>query len=1414
MLGRSPAHPQYADVGPAHDASAPQYPVQHYDPYVNNPPTSPLRSPLRSRHHPYSQPLDGTGHQYQRDAADRGTNAETKQLSASSVRRRISRACDQCNQLRTKCDGKNPCAHCLEFGLSCEYARRRKKRGKAARKDTSRQDHGEAGPGNERSPQEYSSEGPSPTQTTNGQEQSSGLDKPDVNRKTNTENRNEVGVSKDGPMNVDSSEGRHRIGGNNRPSLGPAQPPMSSQLPPLASTHDSILPTPQASMRQGSEISPTAMSLNGFSLGHDYDRQSLRGVGAALHNGPLFNQTQLQLQNGSENAYGAMSPPNLQLFKDMQNHATPSPGFRIGGAGESPLANLFGTSPIVGSPGWLNLSASYQQTHRPPTSMNTLRFPVLRPLLPYIESIIPISLACDLLELYFASSSTMHVHPISPHVLGYVFRKESFLSPTRPRICSPALLASMLWIAAQTSDSTFLTSPPSARGRVCQKLLEITVALLKPLVHGPAPGESPVNNSGESGINGVALGGLGVAMTGGDQLTSDGGAFGTLDNIPTYIHLASVVSASEYKAASLRWWNAAWTLARELKLGRELPPNPVESENIQGEEPVADNVAENHLPNQSAARANTKASLPSHVPGIVNEEEREERRRVWWLLYTVDRHLALCYNRPLFLLDVECEGLLQPMNDIDWQAGNFYGSSSTMYPGPSSYRTRGPQFLCTGHSIFGYFSPLMTILGYIVDLNQARNHPRFGQTSRRIAEWEDQAAEITSQLEAYSQSLKDFEAYHISNSRDNSEQDRLVSLAQSGTSGNSRMTDSMIQTKIVVAYGTHIMHVLHILITGRWDPINLLDDTDLWISTPSFQNAMGHAVAAAEAISDILEYDPDLSYMPFFFGVSLLQGGFLLLLTADKLAGDANPNVVRACENIIKAHEACIVTLNTEYQRHMRKVMRSALAQEMTKEGISAVQPTALTSSAIYGKTPGRSALKDTGATVATDSHVRQSGVSTKVIKKQLCYEIPSVFSLPSRPPLLFSPSLPSIMARTLPWLKSTSKSSSSSSKPTPLQPSLPKPSNTNPNKRRRLSPPNSPYHTSSNPSPRRSAPNTTTARSPSTSPPPAPPSASPMRPGLHADDIYIMVEDEFLSSARLFTAHLHHAEYVRLKNEAKARNASSVIARPVDGRTEMRRETVMKKKGEERAERVRRGVEGIVKGMPDVDDSGSGEEGEGRDGLPWQGTQLQRFMVKSPKRRGVEGLVGLQGVRANTRAAAGFERARGGGSPTSKRVKGEAMKMEEKEDSCSDDDDDLDAPTRAPSYAPSRPPQTSKTRPSAPKPNSKPTSASTIQHSHPPKPDPRLTKSKPPPPPPKRSFLDMTPLPKPPPKPSEPNPPKTKPTVIAERPIYPSAASTRSREEIILARKRRLKARKEREEAEKGGMGALKADEIPIFLV
>lgn len=643
--------------------------------------------------------------------------------------------------------------------------------------------------------------------------------------------------------------------------------------------------------------------------------------------------------------------------------------------GESPMSATFlGQSPgAAGSPGWISLpspnGALYHHLQHPQHG-HQLKYPVLRPLIPHIIPIIPVGLACDLLELYFSSTSAAFMQPLSPYLLGFIFRKRSFLRPHNPRLCSPALLASMLWVAAQTSESAFLTSPPSARGKICQKLLELTVNLLKPLIHSPV--DATASLGANTVINGVALGGFGVALTGHAHEIEGGspGATGALDDVATYIHLATVVSASEYKAASLRWWNAAWSLARELKLGRELPPNP-ESSNPAGP-PSSEADANGELDEDGMpAHGGQNDSPQGHAqqgpapPGTVSLEEREERRRIWWLLYIVDRHLALCYNRPLFLLDIECDGLYQPENDVAWQSGEYYpGDNMT---DPSLYRRRGPSFECSGHSIFGFFLPLMTILGEIVDLNHARNHPRFGSRYRSSSEWDEQAAEISQQLELYGRSLKDFEMSfsapppgqelpkqppegHTNGDGNYHYENGSPSGHSVGTTASNRMTETVIQTRVVVAYSTHLMHTLHILLNGKWDPISLLDDNDLWISSQSFISATGHAVSAAEAINEILEYDPDLSFMPFFFGIYLLQGSFLLLLIADKLQGEASPSVVKACETIVRAHEACVVTLNTEYQvcyypytdfvcanslsvadflvqRNFRKVMRSALSQ-------------------------------------------------------------------------------------------------------------------------------------------------------------------------------------------------------------------------------------------------------------------------------------------------------------------------------------------------------------------------------------------------------------------------------------------------------------------------------------------------------
>ena len=887
-----------------------------------------MKSPTKVRHHPYEtlhNANNGTANKL-KDA--RRASAADEKGNSGPIRRRISRACDQCNQLRTKCDGQAPCAHCigklendtvfrcrvcspcvLEFSLACEYFRERKKRGKASRKDIAQQQAAAAAATVSSGTDTNSPCTPTFSEgfPTSAPQSAIEDSKEDVTSQPRPSlSSRSLSAASEKSSTPHMSNGQLVVRSN---SMGGLPDHMQmTQTQQMSGIHEDH--TQHGQMDDGS----AHLQVNSFGMLPDLGRQPMPIHPLNAHM-PINTSMMQQLPQplGTPNSFAGYSDAGFPLLGAHDPPAQSS--YPFSRAADSPLASFLAGSPVNGSSGWLS-SPSPNSGNFPSTLLgapSTLRYPVLQPIISKLKSIIPNSLACDLLELYFTSSSTTQMHPLSPYLLGFVFRKRSFLHPSHPRRCSPALLASMLWVAAQSSDAPFLTSPPSARGRICQKLLELTVGLLRPLIHGPGGSDMCLNFGTNAIANGVSLSGLGVPSNG-DHLAENDGPTATVDDVATYFHLATVVSASEYKAASLRWWNAAWSLARELKLGRELPPNPPtpaprdlgQSDEADADGDVDIDMGEQHL-------NGTSPGQPLHpTPGTYTEEEREERRRIWWLLYTVDRHLALCYNRPLFLLDAECADLLQPIAENKWQSGEVYTGDENMFTDPTHpQRRQGPTFECTSHSIFGYFTPLMTILGEIVELNQARNHPRFGLTFRQPSDWDQQVAEITQHLEIYGRSLKEFEA----RSMDPEHRPEVgTPSVRSTTSGTSRMSENVLQTKIVAAYGTHVLHVLYILLHGKWDPISLLDDSDLWISSQSFISAMQHAVSGAEAISDILEYDPDLSFMPFFFGIYLLQGSFLLLLIADKLQGEASSNVVNACETVVRAVEACVVTLNTEYQ--------------------------------------------------------------------------------------------------------------------------------------------------------------------------------------------------------------------------------------------------------------------------------------------------------------------------------------------------------------------------------------------------------------------------------------------------------------------------------------------------------------------
>jgi hypothetical protein len=139
------------------------------------------------------------------------------------------------------------------------------------------------------------------------------------------------------------------------------------------------------------------------------------------------------------------------------------------------------------------------------------------------------------------------------------------------------------------------------------------------------------------------------------------------------------------------------------------------------------------------------------------------------------------------------------------------------------------------------------------------------------------------------------------------------------------------------------------------------------------------------------------------------------------------------------------------------------------------------------------------------------------------------------------------------------------------------------------------------------------------------------MHEGYDADDIFMIVEDEFQTVAQSFTHHLHHAEYVRMKKKARtAPPPTSAI--PLDG---MRAETKNKFEAKDLSSRQNRAIKDMI-GVTGLASPEEEEEEKAND--PWQGTSLAGLMSKDGTQTRTA-LVGLEQIPSSTRAARGFGR-------------------------------------------------------------------------------------------------------------------------------------------------------------------------------
>ncbi|RDW59353.1 fungal specific transcription factor domain-containing protein [Aspergillus mulundensis] len=556
----------------------------------------------------------------------------------------------------------------------------------------------------------------------------------------------------------------------------------------------------------------------------------------------------------------------------------------------------------------------------PHAPIATLRYPVLEPLMPFIMAKLSSELACRLLELFFTSAFPTQMQPVYHNIHCYVLRKAKFLTRAGYRTSSPALLASMLWAASSDDHALSLPIPAHDLKRISQFLGLTTMKLIRSSAYGSSDWRGHMasgtfcSTTGSGGFPEFTL-----YPASSDSIQGLECPTRSLDDVITYAHIASILSLNDQKAHSLKWWHTAFTLARELELNREIETILVlDSKAVcfPGDPPPS-----TRMPLNCVCARSYESTI------LITEEQREERRRAWWLLYIMDRHLSLCHNRPLMLLDSDSKDLLLPLDEEAWQAGKIHSNSPNL-KGPHcvlsesrNVRRIFPDFTCHGPSLFGFFLPLMTIAGQMLDINQARTHPMLGSEILGEGAWETQHHEVLGQLDQYEASLHSF-----TTSRNGLKASSSAPPAQDTVPHSQAQTRSWL-TQTIASYASFYIDVLHILQNGKWGPDSLTEAQDSLGLSSSLASSIPHALKAAESMRQILKFDSEFNLMPELFGAQLLQAGFYFLFILEHLQDQAGAPFLTACEVMIRATESCIVTLDNRCLRDFCQAMRSTLAQ-------------------------------------------------------------------------------------------------------------------------------------------------------------------------------------------------------------------------------------------------------------------------------------------------------------------------------------------------------------------------------------------------------------------------------------------------------------------------------------------------------
>ncbi|KAJ5627840.1 hypothetical protein N7490_010068 [Penicillium lividum] len=289
---------------------------------------------------------------------------------------------------------------------------------------------------------------------------------------------------------------------------------------------------------------------------------------------------------------------------------------------------------------------------------------------------------------------------------------------------------------------------------------------------------------------------------------------------------------------------------------------------------------------------------------ILSEDDREERRRLWWASYIIDRHVALSFNERPRIADQECR-LLPPVPDAVW-----------ILPGPLLRNPENFQGTMLEHRVsnldmLGIYLPLSKILGEILEHRFLCEHPTFNTNEKFLTEIK---TKILHNLELWFNSFT-----------------ALVGTEFSTIANPECTLPPLPEIPKVAYYGLHMYHCMFVLLHGPMDIVRMYKD-HIWQASSDFITAGEHAVACANVARYILQVDPRLCLMYRFFGTYFLQSSFIFLILARKLGRQSDELIMRNCAINLQVLDKFVATTNMDYQHTFAKFIRRALSYNMGQE--------------------------------------------------------------------------------------------------------------------------------------------------------------------------------------------------------------------------------------------------------------------------------------------------------------------------------------------------------------------------------------------------------------------------------------------------------------------------------------------------